>query len=259
MKKFINKLVVSLFALLAPLALAQTSGLPSPTTSPFVNSTAATALFANLTGCATSGFVFVAASGTCVSQTAGTPYPSGSGIPIVSSGTSWGTTVAAPAGTVVGTSDVQTLTNKSISVSQITGFTFPGSGVGVGTSDTQTLTNKSIAGSEINSGTLIPSVQASSETVTFSTTPTFSTSTGYSTITLTAAITTFTMGSGAAGQEKVLTFCQNGTGGFGVTPPTNVHGFMTIGLVASKCNSQNFFYDTVQSAWLSNSPGVINE
>ena len=41
-------------------------------------------------------------------------YPSGSGIPIVASGASWGTTIAAPTGTVVGTSDTQTLTNKTL-------------------------------------------------------------------------------------------------------------------------------------------------
>lgn len=259
MKKFVNSLLVSLFALTTPLILAQTSGLPSPTVSAFPNASAAQALFAGLSGCTTAGFVFVAASGTCVAQTSGTPYPSGSGIPIVSSGTSWGTTVAAPAGTVVGTTDTQVLTNKSLSVGQITGFTFPASGVGVGTSDSQTLTNKSIAGSEINSGSIIPSVQASSETVTFSTTPTFSTTTTYSTITLTASITTFTLGSGTAGQEKTLTLCQNGTGGWTAAAPTNVHGFMSIGTTASKCNSQHFNYDSVASAWLSDTPGVINE
>ena len=41
-------------------------------------------------------------------------YPSGSGLAVVSSGTSWGTTLTAPSGTVVGTSDTQTLTNKRI-------------------------------------------------------------------------------------------------------------------------------------------------
>jgi uncharacterized protein (DUF2147 family) len=44
----------------------------------------------------------------------GMTYPSGSGIAIVSSGTSWGTTLTAPSGTVVGTTDTMTLTNKLI-------------------------------------------------------------------------------------------------------------------------------------------------
>jgi len=41
-------------------------------------------------------------------------YPSGSGIAVVSSGTSWGTTLTAPSGTIVGTTDTQTLTNKRV-------------------------------------------------------------------------------------------------------------------------------------------------
>ena len=44
----------------------------------------------------------------------GMTYPTGSGIAVVVSGTSWGTTLTAPSGTIVGTTDTQTLTNKRI-------------------------------------------------------------------------------------------------------------------------------------------------
>ncbi len=41
-------------------------------------------------------------------------YPSGTGIAVVSSGNAWGTTLTAPSGDIVGTSDTQTLTNKTL-------------------------------------------------------------------------------------------------------------------------------------------------
>jgi hypothetical protein len=208
--------------------IAQTAGLPASSLVA-LSSSQATAFFANLTGCGTAGNVFIPASGTCVSQTGGMVYP-GAGIP-VSTGSSWSTSLSAPASAVVGISD------------------------------TQTLTNKSIAGSEINSGSVAPTYQASSETVASSTTPTFSTSVLYSTTTVTAAITSFTLAAGTAGQPKTLTFCENGTGGFSVTAPSNVHGFMSItsSATASKCNSQHFMYDTTQTAWIADSSGVLNE
>lgn len=42
-------------------------------------------------------------------------YPTGTGIVTVSGGSAWGTTLTAPTGTIVGTTDTQTLTNKTIS------------------------------------------------------------------------------------------------------------------------------------------------
>jgi hypothetical protein len=44
----------------------------------------------------------------------GMTYPTGSGIAVVVSGSSWGTTLTAPSGTIVGTTDTQTLTNKRV-------------------------------------------------------------------------------------------------------------------------------------------------
>lgn len=102
-------------------------------------------------------------------------------------------------------------------------------------------------------------IVASEESVASSTTPTFSTATRESTTVLSGNVTTFTLSAGAAGQEKTLTFCQNGTGGFTVTPPANVHGFMTVGITASKCSSQHFTYNSIQTAWLSDSSGVVNQ
>jgi hypothetical protein len=100
---------------------------------------------------------------------------------------------------------------------------------------------------------------ASAETVAFSATPTFSITTRSSSITLSGNVTSFTLAAGLDGQEKTLTFCQNATGGFTVTPPGSVRGFFTVGTTAGKCSSQHFTYSAAQSAWLADSPGVTNE
>jgi hypothetical protein len=100
---------------------------------------------------------------------------------------------------------------------------------------------------------------ASSETVAFSATPTFSTTKRASTITLAGNVTSFTLAAGTDGQEKTLTFCENGTGGFTVAAPANVHGFFVVGTTANKCSSQHFTYSAAQSAWLADTAGVINE
>lgn len=105
-----------------------------------------------------------------------------------------------------------------------------------------------------------PLIVASEESVASSATPTFSTAFRSSTNVLTANVTSFTLAAGANGQEKTLTFCQNATGGFTVAPPTNVHGLMSpVGTVLSKCSSQHFVYNSTQTAWIADGPGVKDE
>ncbi len=95
----------------SPLALQGTTG-PSSTIAVGTVSTGSTASVTNVgtNTAAIFNFVFPNASQT---------YPS-AGI-AVSSGTAWGTSLTAPTSAIVGVSDTQTLTNKSISYSQITG------------------------------------------------------------------------------------------------------------------------------------------
>jgi hypothetical protein len=106
------------------------------------------------------------------------------------------------------------------------------------------------------------SIVGSEESVASSATPTFSVSYRESTTVVNQTITSFTLPSGTyPGQEKTLTFCENTTGGYPVTAPSNVHGFMsiTVSALASRCNSQHFTWNNTQAGWYADSPGVINE
>jgi hypothetical protein len=240
-RKFVACLLLFLVWGNIEVSLAQTSGLPAPSSAPIVNAAAAEALFANLTGCATSNYVFTPAAGDCVAASGGVSSVSGDGSFLTNSSSTGGVTLT-----------LHTAAQNAV---------WAGPTSGTGAPSYRALVVADIPSGLNQNTTGSAATVVSSETVSFSATPTFSTSTRYSTITLTAAITSFTLASGTAGQEKTLTFCENGTGGYAVTAPSNVHGFMTIGstATASKCNSQHFNYDTVQSAWLSDGPGVVNE
>jgi hypothetical protein len=228
------------------LSMAQTSGLPAPSVSALTTASSET-LFAGLTGCATANYVFTPQAGDCVAQTGAISSISGDGNFITNSSSTGAVTLT-----------LHTAAQNSVWAGPATG--------GAGAASYQTAPTISAANMTnfptLNQSTTGSAAEvASSETVTFSATPTFSTATRYSTITMTAAITSFTLAAGVAGQEKTLSFCENSTGGFAVTAPSNVHGFMNITstATASKCNSQHFNYDTNNSAWLADGPGIINE
>jgi hypothetical protein len=98
------------------------------------------------------------------------------------------------------------------------------------------------------------------ENLSYSPTPSFSVSYSSSRITLSGNIA-FTLDAGSDGQSKCLEFTHDATStAYVVSPPVNVFGFMNpIGAVASKRNQQCFTYFVSDSAWLAQSPGVINQ
>jgi hypothetical protein len=254
-----NRVVVAITMLLATFgygamvmaAQSGSAGLPPlPFTAPIAES-----IFANLTGCGTSGNFFQPATGTCTT-------PSGAGTVTSFSAGNLGPLFTTNVATATSTPALSFTASTAAQNSVLAG---PASG-GAGAYSFQTaptfsaanLTNfptfnQSTTGNAATAS--VATLAASSETVTFSTTPTFSTATRYSTITMTAAITSFTLASGAAGQEKTLTFC----GPFTVAGPANVRGLMVVSnSAAGKCSSQHFNWDVVQTDWLADGVGIAN-
>ncbi len=113
------------------------------------------------------------------------------------------------------------------------------------------------AGGIQDSGILATSLSGA-EVVSFSATPTFSVAYRMSRIVLTGSVTSFALGAGGDGQTKTLCFKQ-GSGSYTVSPPSNVHGFFTIGTTNGDWNCQSFNYDGADSIWLATTTGVINQ
>lgn len=103
------------------------------------------------------------------------------------------------------------------------------------------------------------STSLSPEIVSFSATPTFSLNTETSSMLLTGNVTSFTLPNGFNGQHKILNWCEQGSGGYTVTAPSNVRGFTPIGTTLYKCSSQEFVYYTLDAAWLSAGVGITNQ
>jgi hypothetical protein len=98
------------------------------------------------------------------------------------------------------------------------------------------------------------------EYLSFSATPVFSPTFHTSNLSLSGAVTSFTMTAGTDGQEKCLVFQHDATGNaYTVTPPANLHGFMTVGTQSNKWSQQCFTYIAFNSIWIAQSSGVINE
>ncbi len=80
-------------------------------------------------------------------------------------------------------------------------------------------------------------------------------------LTLTGNVTSWSIGSGLAGQRMCVLIAQDSMGGrtFPTTPSSaNVLGFFTISTNASARNSQCFYWDGVLTAWVPESAGITN-
>ncbi len=113
-----------------------TSGTVSASYLPSVSGT--TAGIVPTTSGVTDGYVLTKqsnGSAAWAAQTGGSgmTWPSSAGIAVYSGSSSWGTSLTAPSGTIVGTSDTQTLTNKTLSTGTVIPVT-----IGIACSDEST-------------------------------------------------------------------------------------------------------------------------
>ena len=95
-------------------------------------------------------------------------------------------------------------------------------------------------------------------TTTFSSTPVFNLALGnFQTITLTGNVSSSTVSNPVTGDRLVFNVCQDATGSRTFVWPTGFKGTMTIGSTASKCNTQEFYYDG--SSYWALSAGQTNQ
>lgn len=188
----------------------------------------------------------------------GMVYP-GAGI-AVSTGSAWGTSLTAPSSALVGISDTQTLTNKSIAAGEINSGQLATSqgGTGINTSSATGYPSISSGSWSVSSG-INPAAVANENVLSFSATPTFSTSASLNTIALSGNITSFTLPAGTGGQQMCLAFVHDATStAYTITAPSNVKGLFGPGSSANLRSQQCFTYSASQSIWMPQSSGSIN-